>query len=301
MATQTYGSLTNEQKTFYDRALLKRLTPNLVFQQFGQKKSIPSNEGGTVNFRKFGALTANTTPLVEGVTPASKSLNITTSTATVAQYGDYVEISDKLDLLGIDPVLTETAGVLGEQAGLTLDTIIRDIVCAGTNVIYSGSASAVNTATEKIKSSDIMRAVRVLRNNNAKPVDGKYYIGIVDSDVAFDIMSDPLWQDISKYSGGTAIMDGEIGKLAGVRFIETSNTKKTNTEKTHMSMIIGKDAYGVVDVEGSAKPEMIVKPLGSGGTTDPLNQRATCAWKACMAAQILDNLAMVRIESGVSA
>lgn len=85
--TQTYASLTQEQKTFYDRTLLSRLLPNLVFQKYGQKKPVPKREGDTVNFRRFNSLTAATTALTEGVTPAGSSLSITAITATVAQYG----------------------------------------------------------------------------------------------------------------------------------------------------------------------------------------------------------------------
>ena len=103
-------------------------------------------------------------------------------------------------------------------------------------------------------------------------------------------------------------MDGEIGKLAGVRFIETTETKTKSNGATsspidlHCAMIIGKDAYGVVDIEGSArKPEIIIKPLGSSGTEDPLNQRGTQGWKALFTAVRLNELAMVRIECAVTA
>ncbi|MEG1779653.1 MAG: N4-gp56 family major capsid protein, partial [Oscillospiraceae bacterium] len=167
MATQTYAGLTAEQKTFYDRALLTRLLPNLVFQKYGQKKSIPSNSGDTTNFRKFNSLAANTTPLQEGVTPSGNALDVSSITAKIEQYGGFVEISDKLDMVGIDPVLTETAKLLGEQAGLTLDTVVRDVVCTGTNVQYAGGAASTATVTAKITATEIMKAVRTLRAANA--------------------------------------------------------------------------------------------------------------------------------------
>lgn len=307
MATQTYSGLTAEQKTFYDRTLLSRLTPNLVFAKYGQKKSAPKREGDTINFRKFNSLDAATTPLTEGVTPAGKSLNITSVTATVAQYGDFVEISDKLDMVGIDPVLTETGQVLGEQAGLTLDTVVRDVVAAGTNVQYAngGISRATVAKTDVLNSTEIRKAVRTLRKANAKPVDGKSYVGIVGPDAEFDLMADPLWQDVSKYAASTQIFDGELGKLAGVRFVRTSNApvfvgEGASSADVHATMIIGKDAYGVVDIEGSSKPEMIVKPHGSAGTADPLNQRATSGWKALYTAKRLEELSMVRIEHGAT-
>lgn len=308
MATNTYATLTNEQKTFYDRALIERLLPNLYYQKYGQKKTAPKNEGATVNFRKFNSLSPATTALTEGTTPAGSSLSVTAITASLAQYGDFVEISDKLDMVGIDPVLTETAQLLGEQAALTIDTVVRDIVTAGTNAIYSGSATSTATvaADTNLSSALIKKAVRALRNANAKPVEGGYFIGLVDPDVAYDLMNDSLWEDVSKYNGGVNIMKGEIGKLAGVRFIETTNNKikegaGASSIDVHCTMIIGKDAYGVVDVEGSSAPEMIVKPHGSAGTADPLNQRATSGWKALFTAARLNELAMIRIETSATA
>ncbi|MBR2070403.1 MAG: N4-gp56 family major capsid protein [Clostridia bacterium] len=295
--TSGYVALSAENKTFYDRTLLKRLLPQLVFAKYGQKKTMKKGEGDTINFRRFTSLPAATTPLTEGVTPEGRQLTIEPVTATLKQYGDYIEITDVLDMVGIDPVATENAELLGEQAGLTIDTVVRDIVCAGTNVQYAGGGTS---ATEKISAAEIQKAVRTLKKANAKPLADGSYIGIIDPDIAFDIMNDPLWQDISKYSGGTKIMDGEIGKLAGVRFIETTNTKINSG--AHCAMIIGADAYGVVDLEGSAtnKPEIIIKPLGSGGTTDPLNQRGTQGWKAMFTAARLNELAMIRLEVTVT-
>ena len=296
--TNTLASVSAEAKTFYDKTLLARLVPALVFAKYGQKKSLKSRSGKTIEFRKFTSLDV-ASKLSEGVTPTGKNLAVTAITATVEQYGDFVEISDMLDLVGIDPVLVESAELLGEQAGLTIDNAVRDIVCAGTNVQYAGGkedTSAI-TASDVMTADEVARAAATLKKGNVKRIDGKFYIGIVDPDIAYDLMKDPLWQDISKYSGGQAIMDGEIGKLHGVRFVETTETLvKEGTVNVHCAMIIGKDAYGIVDVNGSVKPENIVKAFGSAGTADPLDQRATSGWKALFTAKRLDENCMVRIE-----
>lgn len=297
--TNTLATLSQEAKTFYDKTLLQRLVPVLVFAKYGQKKSLKSRSGKTIEFRKFTSLDAATTPLTEGVTPTGKNLAVTAITATVNQYGDYVEISDMLDLVGIDPVLVESAEILGEQAGLTIDNVVRDVVCGGTNVQYAGGKESTDaiTASDVMTADEVARAAATLKKSNVKRLEGKFYIGIVDPDIAYDLMKDPLWQDISKYSGGGAIMDGEIGKLHGVRFIETTETLvKESTVNVHCAMIIGKDAYGIVDVDGSVKPENIVKAFGSAGTSDPLDQRATSGWKALFTAKRLDENCMVRIE-----
>lgn len=305
--TQTYGNLTAEQKTFYDRTLLDRLLPNLVFQKYGQKKTAPKREGDTVNFRRFNSLSAATTPLTEGVTPSGNALNISTVTATVSQYGDFIQLSDKIDMVGIDPVITETTQLLGDQAGLTTDTVIRDIVVAGTTVQYANNrASRVTVAAgDNLTGTEIRKAVRTLRKNNVKPLEGDAYIGIIGAEAEYDLMSDSMWVDVSKYSASEQVFKGEIGKLYGVRFVRTSNTKKFAGAgaagiDVFTTMIIGKDAYGVVDIEGSSKPETIVKPAGSAGTSDPLNQISTVGWKAMLTAVRLNELAMVRIEHAAS-
>lgn len=302
----TIGTVTAENKVFYEKALLRRLTPELVYTRYGQKKSAPKNEGTTVNFRRFNAVDPKTAALTEGVTPDGSTLSVSTVTATVSQYGDFVRITDLLDLTGIDPTLTEMAQVMGESAGLTVDTVVRDVVLSGTNVQYAGGRNerAEVTAGDVLTADEVRKAVRCLRKNNAKPLEGGFFIGIVDPETAYDLMADPLWQDVSKYNGGQAIMAGEIGKLCGVRFVESTNTKTVAGAAempVHQTMIIGADAYGVVDIGGTSAPEIIIKGTESGGTADPLNQRSTVGWKALFTAVRLQELAMVRIEHAVSA
>lgn len=305
--TVTTTDASVEATTFYNKNLLKRALANLVFYKYGTKKPIPRNSGNKINFRGFSPLAPSTTPLTEGVTPDGKKNEIYEIESTLQQYGDYVEYSDVLDLVGIDPYVTETTDVLGEQAGESIDTIIREKIITGTNVQYAGgkTSTATITSADKISADEIKKAVRTLKKNKAKPCAGAYYIGIIDPDVAFDLMSDPLWLDVSKYNGGENIMDGEIGKLMGVRFIETTQVAVKNESSNvsvHCCMILGKDAYAITDIKNSAKkPSVFVKALGSGGTSDPLNQRGTIGWKAMFTTTITNQLAMVRLECAVSA
>jgi N4-gp56 family major capsid protein len=132
--TQTTGIVSAEMQTYYDKKLLSRLIANFIHMQWGQKRPIPKNTGNTINFRKFASLTTATTPLTEGTTPAGNSITVTALTASPSQYGDFVQVSDVLDLEAIDPVLDEMATVLGEQASETLDEVTRDILVAGTTV-----------------------------------------------------------------------------------------------------------------------------------------------------------------------
>lgn len=305
--TQTYGNLTAEQKTFYDRTLLSRLLPNLTFLKYGQKRPMPKNEGDTINFRRFNSLDVPAASLTEGVTPDGDNLSITAVTATVAQEGNWVRLSDKISMVGIDPVLTESAALMGENAAKTLETRCADVIFKGTSQQFAGGAAsaAAIAAGKVVNSEEIKKAVRTLRNNNAEPLEGGYYIGFCDPSVAYDLQNDSLWQDISKYNGAENIMKGEIGRIHGVRFILTTMCPTDATTATagtlHKTLIVGKDAYGVVDVNGASKPEIIIKPTGSAGTEDPLNQRASVGWKAMAVTVRLQELAMVCIQSMASA
>lgn len=305
--TQTYGNLTAEQKTFYDRTLLSRLLPNLTFLKYGQKRPMPKNEGDTINFRRFNSLDVPAASLTEGVTPDGDNLSITAVTATVAQEGNWVRLSDKISMVGIDPVLTESAALMGENAAKTLETRCADVIFKGTSQQYAGGAASASAiaAGKVVNSEEIKKAVRTLRNNNAEALEGGYFVGFCDPDVAYDLQNDALWQDISKYNGAENIMKGEIGRIHGVRFILTTmcptDTKTATAGTLHKTLIVGKDAYGVVDVNGSSKPEIIIKPTGSAGTEDPLNQRASVGWKAMAVTVRLQELAMVCIQSMASA
>ena len=305
--TQTYGNLTAEQRTFYDRTLLSRLLPNLTFLKYGQKRPMPKNKGDNINFRRFNSLDVPANSLTEGVTPDGDNLSITAVTAAVKQEGNWVRLSDKISMVGIDPVLTEAAALMGENAAETLETRCADVIFKGTSQQFAGGAAsaAAIAAGKVVNSEEIKKAVRTLRNNNAKPMEGGYYIGFCDPSVAYDLQNDALWQDISKYNGVQNIMNGEIGRIHGVRFILTTMCPTDATTATagtlHKTLIVGKDAYGVVDVDGSSKPEIIIKPTGSAGTEDPLNQRGSVGWKAMAVTVRLQELAMVCIQSMASA
>lgn len=389
---------TFSNKTFYDRALLETAKTRLVHANYGQKRSIPRNSGKRVEFRRYELFTpdANALVLEEGVTPAGQSLAQSKLEAEVKQYGAYVEVSDLLDLTSYDPVLTESAELLGEQLGTVVEWVTRDAMCGGTNAQYaSGKTNRLALgASDKLTVTEIRKAVRSLKKAKARTfngaVDGKsrkpHFVCICSPDATFDLQNDSLWQDVSKYSDVEQIYSGEIGRLFGVVFVESTEAKvfwqsvltkvashEANsasveletltpdaadylvsgakikigaTEHTvsscdaaaktvtlsapvasaiaagtlvysedagaldevtkkgmdvHATLVFGADAYGVIDVDGEGCLQTIVKPCGSGGASDPLDQRATVGAKvAAYTARILNNLWIVRIEHAVS-
>ena len=204
VTTQTGSGkdLSPEMKTFYDKTLLMDAKPKLVHMQFGQKRPIPKGNGKTIEFRKFSSLPKATTPLTEGVTPEGSNLNVTAITATVNQYGDYICQSDVLELTAIDNTIVEATKILGNQAGLTLDTIVRNELVGGTNVIYApkiadGVESPVTSranldATAKLTPDVVFKAVTQLRAMNAPTINGDY-IAIIHPHVAYDLMRHELY------------------------------------------------------------------------------------------------------------
>lgn len=305
------NQLTAEQAEFYQRTMLERLLPELFFMKYGEKKNIPKNNGAVTSFRRLNSLAVSTTALTEGVTPDGVNLDIAKINATVSEYGNWTKVSEFINMVGLDPLLTETSQIMGENAGESMDTIVRDIIAAGTNVLYAnGKASRVTVAsTDKITALDILKARRTLKRNKVKPITlpsgGKGYLAFIHTDVATDLMQTQEWKDANTYVNTKNIEDGVLGKLYGIYFLEADNASKfagagATGADVFGTIIIGKGAYGVPDVEGSSKPEIIVHKAGSAGTADPLNQFNTVAWKSAFTSVRLQELAILRYESSAS-
>ena len=390
--------LSDEMKTYYSMRLINLAEPELIHDQFGQKHPIPKNSGKTIEFRKYDSLPKALVPLTEGVTPAGQKMSMGVIRATIKQYGGYIELSDILELTAIDNNLVQATRLLASQAGRTSDTITREVLAGGTNVVYAGGAKdrselvggdATEANNKYLSVDDIRKAVRTLKVMNAQKING-YFAGIIHPDTAYDLMSDKKWVDVKTYSDPDGIYEGEIGKIEGVRFVETTEAKifhaadlviadgsnaaaRTLTVKSASGKVItvnealstnqaaaltgrdilvgnelmevesaasgasgaatvtvkntpstvptastviypgeggrdgcavygclflGKGAYGVVDL--SEGTEVIVKPRGSSGTADPLDQRSSVGWKGIHAAAILYDEYIVRVECGSS-
>ncbi len=383
--------ITPSMQTYYDKKLLINAKPNLVHQTFGQQVTLPKNQGKTINFRKWTPFGALTTPLTEGSVPDGQSLSMTTVTAQISQYGGYVAVSDMLDLTALDPVINDSVELMGDQGGLTMDTLSREIISASSNVQFAGGLSGRHklTPSNKLTVDELRKAVRTLKKNKTPMFTrgGKsYYLAIVGPETTYDLQSDSLWQDAAKYSAVENIFEGEIGKLFGVVFVETSESKifsaddltASNRSLTVASasgavmtvaeaistdeatalversvildgnvytvvsaaagaagaamltldsepatapsadniiypgdagaagvsvastLVFGKNAYGVIALE-NGNLHSIIKPKGSAGTSDPLDQISTIGWKVDgFAAKVLQPLWLLRIEHGIS-
>lgn len=304
------SGMSAEMKTFYEKRLIDQAEPALVHDQFGDPYPIPANGGKNIEFRKYDSLPKATTPLTEGVTPDGQTMNVSTVTAEVRQYGGWVPITDTLQLTAIDNNILQATKIIASQAGRTLDTIVRDVLAGGTNVIYApkigegGAETPVTSratldATCQLTSDLIARAATQLKAMNADPI-GTSFVGIIHPYVTYELRRDPDWIDVHKYAQPDEIYNGEIGTLHGVRFVETSEAKIWKGTgcpaglAVFSTLILGAHAYGSTEIEGGGL-EHIVKQLGYGD--DPLNQRASVGWKAHKTAERLVEQYMVRIES----
>jgi N4-gp56 family major capsid protein len=305
-STSGVNQLSAENATFYQTAMLDRLTPELFFMKYGDKRNIPTRKGATTQWRRLNNLNVSTTALTEGVTPDGVDLSITPVTATVAQYGNWTKISEFIDLVGLDPLMTETAQLMGENAGQSMDIIVRDIITAGTNVYYANGVAGRANVAAKITAADILKLRRTMKKNKVREIklpDGSMgYLMFVSPDVALDLMQTQEWKDQNTYVSVDNRKNGELGKLYGVYFLEAVNVSIATgagaaAADVHLNLMIGAGAYGIPDVEGSSKPEIIVHPAGSGGVSDPLNQFNTVAWKSAFTAVILQQLAILRYET----
>ena len=291
-----------------------RAEPLLVHNQFGDKYPIPAGSGKKIEFRKYSALPKALTALTEGVTPAGNSLNVTTVEGTVKQYGDWIQLSDMLQMTAIDNNVVQTTKLLSSQAGRTLDTVTREVLAGGTNVIYA--PKVVDGAETEVLSRStltpecvltpfvVMRAAATLEAMNTPKINGSYVL-ITHPYCRETLQESPGWVDVVKYKEGNNTFSGEIGKIGDVRVVTTSEAKVINDStcpvvedstyySVFTSLLLGANAYGVTMLENGGL-QHIVKQLGYG--EDPLNQRSSCGWKATSVAVRLCEEYMVRIES----
>lgn len=305
------AGMSEQNRTFYVNQLLQYAEPNLVHRQFAKEIPLPKNNGQTINIRWLSPFPTVKTDLVEGVTPSATIMDWNNLTATLRQLGQYVPFSDKVQYTSPDPVIMEVTKKLGDAAGLSIDTLIRDVLVGGSSVMYAPNvASGTETENTALSTMDgtalmtvdmLFKASAKLRANNAPTIDGSY-VAIMHPYVAADLMRTKDWQDIVKHRDPDKIYIGEIGEIADIRVVTTTNAKVTATAgatsgSTKLSvfstMVVGKDAYGFTELEGAGL-EHIVKPLGY---KDELNLVGSIGWKSCCLARRLIENYMVRVET----
>ena len=230
---------------YFQRRALKNVEPNLGYARDAQLIEQPEHNGKHVHFHRFIELSAITTPLAEGITPDGQQITETDFSVMTKPYGGYVSITDEFDLNHIDDMTQAVSDRLNNQAKLSIDTVIRDQISAGLNVMYPGSVSsrAALTASDKINYTVIKRVVRALKNAGAQPFPDGYYHSKIDHDTYFDLTGDSHWIAVAQYQDDSRVQKYELGTIYLVKFFEVDNGK-TFTAETYL---YGTTAYLTAD------------------------------------------------------
>lgn len=303
----TSSALSAGMQTYYNRELLRTFEPNLVHLQFGDEHRMPPHSGLVMNMRKLIPLETNTKALSEGDPGESVMMAETEVTVQLQQYGEYARCTDKLDLTHLDMDIMRRTKLFGDAGARSIDAVVREELAKCANVIYAGgkASRAELTAADKLTSRELRKAVKTLKKNHAQTFGG-YYVAIIGPDTMYDLQEDEAFVKVSQYQDKENIYTGEVGRLFGVRLVETTEAKifeGTGADGADVASVIvlGQYAYGVTSLKG-AKPRVIVKPAGSAGTADPLDQISTVGWKMDgFGAKLLQPEYAVRIECGFSA
>lgn len=297
----TTSSLSGLMQTFYSREFLDRVKLMTVYDVGAQRKAMPRNSGKVIYFNRFDRLTPATTPLTTGTTPSTTTLSTTVVSATVAQYGDWAQVSDIFELTSIDEGLRESVSVFAQQGAETIDTLIKTELANGTAQLANGKSVLSDiAATDTLDGAEIRKAVKTLKVNGAHKFSDGYFRGIIPVASVYDLMGDSEWLDAHRYTDASNILNGEVGRLHGVRFSETNNQSTTSSTTTvYDTFIFGENAYGIVDIGGSSNVEILVKTPSANDTSNPLNMYSTIGWKVkAFVAKILNSSWVIKVRCG---
>lgn len=301
---ETTSSLSNHLSTYYEKRFLDRLLKEFHFDKFGMKKVLPQGEGKVVRWNRWDNVSDDTTALTEGTTPNGINLTSSQIEATVAGYGQFATATDFLIMTAINDTLSDYVDLLAYAAGKSLDALVRNEVDANATAQFANSlaneAAVQADTTAVLKASEIRKAVKSLRNLDVRPWEDEMYRGIIHPFGEYDLLSETAAGSAIQtvqHTDFKPIAKGLVGSLYGVMFFRSSHIRAVapNTN-VYRHCIIGQNAYGTVDLE-SAQTEIITKQLGSAGTEDPLNQRATVGYKFYYATKMLDSQRVIRISA----
>ncbi len=311
------NDLTATMKEYYDTELLDNVRDELVFAQLGRKQALPANHGMTVEWRKWNTLPLFS-QLTEGVIPTGEKLGMTKINVSLTQHGQFVSVTDKLKLHALDDVIAGATEELGAAGGKSQEILTRNVLKSATNIIFAdaytsaGAYSSTPTTETELQTAlaskvcnltpdMINKAVTNLKVGGSPFHSGNKYVAVIHPHVAYDLRKHPDWIEAHKYMAATEIFNGEIGELHGVRFIESNLAPvikgQGQSYATYKTMFFGREAFAVVDPEGSGM-EVIVKDAAQAG--GPLNQFSTIGAKFESATKILYQERMVTVWSGSS-
>lgn len=286
-AYTTTASVNSVQAAFDLKAYFA-LRPQLFFDQVADvKPTRQAHAGSSVKFTKYTDISVATTALVESVDVDAVAISDGQVTVTLVEQGNAVVTTAKLRGTSFLNVDADAANIVGFNAGISLDTIARTPLGAGTNVIYAGNATARNTIgpDDTITAGDIREARADLVGASVMPWNDNYFRGFIHPDVAVDLRTETgvaAWREPHVYSQPGEIWNGSIGAFEGVEFLETpraevladagSSTTLTDVYKT---IIVGKQALAKAWSSTVSGP---IPQIVHGEITDKLKRFKPVGW-----------------------
>jgi len=307
-AQSTTTDLTQEMQTYYDRVFLERAEYEQKYNFLAVKKNVPVNSGKVVYFTRQTAFTPKTAALTEGTTPTGTEFSASTASATLAEYGDTDQISSLFELTSIDKGLKEKVETMGQYAGESMDTVLRNTIFSGATDQFAGSntlLTAVNTS-DTMSVSELRKAVLTLKTNKAPKWKGGLYRGVISSHGVYNLQGDSTtgnWTDVNIYNTGEnaeMVKKGVIGVIAGVAVVESNNEyTQASTTTVYSNFVAGRGAIGEVDIAGKGNSRTIYKRPGPNDTGNPLDMYSTLSWKVdSYAALVLNSDWVIDIQCG---
>lgn len=309
---------------YYDQLFLRIAQSKLVHKQLGQvDRKIEQGAGGygtgTVYWTRWVNLTTVSAGQGEGVPTTALSMSAVNVTGTTAQYDAAVSISDILAYTAFGDVMKSAMERLAYNAGLSIDTIVRNTIATGMtqqSATGLGSGAGIWTAvpaTGVLTVGELRKARRTLQRNDTMELPDGNYVAVIHPDAVYDVQGDTTtggWIDANKYTEPNAdkLLQGEIGKLYGIRFLSTSNgyvrgssaaagSAVVASASIYVTSILGSDSFGVTELQSL---KTYVKDFSSGGTGDPTEKVSTAGWKTLFGTAILNSAFAININHAVS-
>jgi N4-gp56 family major capsid protein len=295
-------------REYYDRLLLMTAYPQLIYTRFAQRRTLPEKSGDTIVFRRYSRLSTVPVPLVDGITPPGAPLSVTDLKARVEFYGNFVTITNQVELTVEDRVLNESSRLLAQNLAQTIDELTRDVLASTSSVLLCSNGNNAQTPTQ-LTQQDINSAVFTLLTNNTDmisevivgedrfgttPIRPSFW-GYIDTALLDDLEAVDNFVNTANYPAQQPVIPSEWGSTGNVRWLFTSvGIISSASPAVYSNVIVGKEAYATVNL-GSENGQFYVKPLGSAGASDPLNQRGSVGWQIPFVAKILNDSFMVNL------
>ena len=302
----------------YDRLAYPALRPELYFDAVADvKPTQQSMPGLTVAFQIQNDLAVASTALNESTDVSAVALSTPAAiTVVLAEYGNTVKTTAALRAGAYVDIDEVVANVIGYNGGVSIDSVARSVLEAGTNVNYSaGTTSVTPTSRATVTTADTLRAYdcrvaqKTLRVANVPTVNGKYW-GFIHPEVAFDLQSETGtdgWIQPSNYSQVTNIWNGELGEFQGIRFCETprapefynaGSSSASGAYSVFATLFGGRQAFAKAysSVDGNGPDPHIIP----GPVTDELRRFVTVGWYHLVGYSVFRQPALLRYESSSS-